>query len=179
VLPTRIAADGVAPGAIRCDALAEGAVSVAESRGRVSDGLAGTLFPKIVLPPPPPPTEIVELVAVVDVEAWAIEHELTRDGHECEDLLLRYCDQAKPAVYCPECRLLVGAQHWSPVMMGVLPRLSTHAETAVLVLRANVGTAILLGLVAWLTWLGFTTAGLALLIAAGLLAAYVTLGWDR
>ncbi|MGH7331397.1 MAG: hypothetical protein ACREKS_01360 [Candidatus Rokuibacteriota bacterium] len=150
-----------------------------DNRGGVSDGLAGTLFPKIVLPPPPLPTEIVELVAVVDVEAWAIEHEVTRDGHECEDLFLRYRDHAKPAVYCPECRLLVGAQDWSTATPGVIPRLSTHAETAVLVLRANVGTGILLGLVVWLAWLGFTTTGMALLIAVGLLAAYTTLGWHR
>ena len=60
-----------------------------------------------------------------------------------------------------------------------MPRLSTHAETALLVLGANVGTAVLLGLVAWLTWLGIATASMAFLIAAGLLAAYATLGWDR
>ncbi len=154
-------------------------MSVPDNRVGESDGLAGTLFPKIVLPPASPPTEIVELVAVVDVETWAIEHELTRDGHECEDLLLRYRDEAKPAVYCPDCRLLVGARDWRPATPGTMPRLSTHAETALLVLGANVGTAVLLGLVAWLTWLGIATASMAFLIAAGLLAAYATLGWDR
>ncbi len=54
----------------------------------------------------------MELLEAPDVDAWAIEHEVTRDGHECEDLVLHYRDETKPAVYCPRCRLLVGAQEW-------------------------------------------------------------------
>lgn len=156
-----------------------GKVSGPETRAEVTDGLVGTVFPRVLLPQAPPPTEIVELVAVVDVEGWAIEHELTRDGHECEDLLLRYRDETKPAAYCPQCRLLVGAQHWDPAAPSHAPPGPTHAETAVLVLRANVGTGVLVGLMTWLTWLGFTTPGVAFLIAVGVLAGYATFGRDR
>lgn len=143
------------------------------------DELAGTVFPGIVLAPPPVPTEIVELVAAIDVEAWAIEHEVTRDGHECEDLLLRYRDEAKPAVYCPQCQMLVGAQDWSPTAPSVVRQPSTHAESAVLVLGANVATGVLVGLVTWLAWLGFTTPGVGFLIAVGVLAGYATVGRGR
>jgi hypothetical protein len=154
-------------------------VSRTETRAGATDGLVGTVFPQIVLPQPPPPTEIVELVAALDVEAWAIEHEVTHDGHACEDLLLHYRDKTKPAVYCPQCRLLVGAQNWDPAVTGDRPLGPTHAETAVLVLRANVGTGVLVGLVTWLAWLGFTTPGVAFLIAVGVLAGYAAVGRER
>jgi len=147
-------------------------MSNAETRGGLTDGLVGTVFPRLVLPQPPPETEIVELLDALDIDAWVIEHEITRDGHECEDVLLRYRDEAKPAVYCPECRLLVGAQRWDTVSAVDVPSEPTHAETAALVLRANIGTAMLVGGIAWLTSLGFTTPGLALLIAVGTLAVY-------
>ena len=147
-------------------------MSNTEGRGGLTDGLVGTVFPRLVLPQPPPETEIVELLDALDIDAWVIEHEITRDGHECEDVLLRYRDEAKPAVYCPECRLLVGAQRWDIVSAVDVPAEPTHAETAVFVLRANIGTGILVGAITWLTSLGFTTPGLALLIAVGTLAVY-------
>src|SRR5262245_10177719 len=118
------------------------------ARDRVVDGLVGAVFPARVHPEPPPETEIVELFAVPDVEAWAIEHEVTRDGHECEDLVLHYRDEAKPAVYCPRCRLLVGARDWYAAEAAETVVEPTHLETALLVLRANVGTAALLALMA-------------------------------
>jgi hypothetical protein len=134
--------------------------------------LVGALFPGRPDLRPPPPTEIVELLEAPDVEEWAIEHEVTRDGHECEDLLLRYGEEAKPAVYCPRCQLLVGAREWRAApAAGPAPE-PTHQETAVLVFRANVAAAVLLALMAWLGWLGFTTPGVALLLAAGALAVY-------
>ncbi len=150
-----------------------------ETRLRLTDGLVGAVFPKLVLPPPPPATEIVELLEAPDVEAWVIEHELTYDGHECEDLLLHYRDETKPAVYCPDCQLLVGAQRWDHATDVDVPSAPTHLETAVLALRANIGTGVLVGLITWLTSLGFTTPGLALLITVGALAAYATLAPKR
>jgi hypothetical protein len=144
-----------------------------------TDGLVGTLFPTRVAPQPPPATEIVELLEAPDVEAWAIEHEVTRDGHECEDLLLRYGDETKPAVYCPRCQLLVGAQEWhTAVVAGTAPE-PTHRETAVLVFRANIATAALLALMTWLAWLGFTTPAVALLVAVGALAVYARVTRER
>src|SRR5262245_7900413 len=110
------------------------------ARNGVADGLVGALFPTRVVPAPPPETEIAELLTAPDVEAWAIEHEVTRDGHECEDLVLHYRDEAKPAVYCPRCRLLVGAQDWHAAVAADASAEATHLETALLVLRANVGT---------------------------------------
>jgi hypothetical protein len=125
-----------------------------------------------VAPQPPPPTEIVELLDALDVEAWALEHELTREGHECEDMLLRYRDETKPAVYCPRCRLLVGAQDWIPAPARPVLSGPTHLETALLVARANIGAVALVALMVWMAWLGFTTPGVAFLIAVGLIAAY-------
>jgi hypothetical protein len=154
-------------------------MSNTEARGGAIDGLVGTVFPRLVLPRPPPETEIVELLEAPDIDAWVIEHEITRDGHECEDVLLRYRDEAKPAVYCPECRLLVGAQRWGTVSAVDVPSEPTHAETAALVLRANLGTGMLVGAIAWLTSLGFTTPGLALLIAVGALGVYAAVTAKR
>jgi hypothetical protein len=154
-------------------------MSRAEARDGVTDGLVGALFPRSVAPQPPPETEIVELLEAADVEAWAIEHELTRDGHECEDVLLRYRDETKPAVYCPRCQLLVGAQAWDSAVPADTPPEPTHTETAVFVLRANIGTGALLGLMTWLTSLGFTTPGLAFLIAVGALAVYARVTRER
>lgn len=114
----------------------------------------------------------MELLAAPDVEAWAIEHEVTREGHECEDLMLHYRDETKSAVYCPRCRLLVGAQEWRAAVAPDTPAEPTHTETALLVLRANVGTGALLALMVWLASLGFTTPGVALLIAVAALAVY-------
>lgn len=150
-------------------------MSETEARGGVTDGLVGAVFPRAVLPQPPPETEIVELLEATDVEAWAIEHEVTRDGHECEDVLLRYRDEAKPAVYCTRCQLLVGAQTWDTAVPASTPPEATHAETAVFVLRANIGTGALVGLITWLTALGFTTPGMGFLIAVGALAVYATI----
>ena len=150
-----------------------------EARGGVSDGLVGAVFPKLVLPQPPPETEIVELLEAADVEAWAVEHEVTRDGHECEDVLLRYRDETKPAVYCPRCQLLVGAQAWNTAVPTGTPPEPTHAETAVFVLRANLGTGALVGLITWLTALGFTTPGMGFLIAVAALAIYATVARER
>jgi hypothetical protein len=154
-------------------------VSETGSRVGVTDGLVGAVFPKLVLPQPPPETEIVELFEAVDVEAWAAEHELIRDGHECEDVLLRYRDETKPAVYCPRCQWLVGAQNWDSAVPADPPAEPTHAETAVFVLRANLGTGALVGLMAWLAALGFTTPGMGLLIAVAVLAVYATVTRDR
>jgi hypothetical protein len=150
-----------------------------ESRDGVADGLVGALFPTRVVPTPPPETEIVELLEAADVEAWAIEHELTSDGHECEDVLLRYRDETKPAVYCPRCQLLVGAQQWdAAVHANTLPE-PTHPETALFVLRTNIGTVAFLGLMTSLALLGFTTSGVMILIAAAALAAYATAARER
>ena len=145
----------------------------------MTDGLVGAVFPKLVLPQPPPETEIVELLEATDVEAWAVEHEVTHDGHECEDVLLHYRDETKPAVYCPQCLLLVGAQEWNTAVPAGTPAEPTHAETAVLVLRANIGTGALVGLITWLTALGFTTPGVGFLIAVGALAVYATVTRER
>jgi hypothetical protein len=142
------------------------------TRDQIADGLVGALFPTRAAPPPPPETEIVELLEAPDVDAWAIEHEVTRDGHECEDLVLHYRDETKPAVYCPRCRLLVGAQEWSAAVPPDTLAEPTHTETALLVLRANVGTGALLAVMTWLASLGFTTPGVAFLIAVGALAVY-------
>ncbi len=121
----------------------------------------------------------MELFEAADVEAWAVEHEVTRDGHECEDVLLRYRDETKPAVYCPRCQWLVGAQTWDTAVPADTPPEPTHAETAVFVLRANIGTGALVGLITWLTALGFTTPGMGFLIAVGALAVYATLTRER
>jgi hypothetical protein len=48
-----------------------------------------------------------------------------------------------------------------------------------LVLRANLGTGVLVALMTWLTWLGFTTPGVAFLIAVGVLAGYAAVGRNR
>jgi hypothetical protein len=141
-------------------------------RNGVADGLVGALFPSQVVLAPPPETEIAELLAAPDVEVWAIEHEATCEGHACEDLVLHYRDEVKPAVYCPACRLLVGAQEWRAAVSVAPLAEPTHLETALLVLRANVGTGALLALTAWLASLGFTTPGVALLVAVGVLIAY-------
>lgn len=154
-------------------------MSKTESRVGGTDGLVETVFPRVVLPPPPPATEIVELLEATDVEAWAVEHEVARDGHECEDVLLRYRDETKPAVYCPRCLLLVGAQEWNTAVPADTPPEPTHTETAAFVLRANIGTGALVGLITWLTALGFTTSGVALLIAVGALAVYATVTRER
>jgi hypothetical protein len=154
-------------------------VSKTESRVGGTDGLVGAVFPKLVPPQPPPETEIVELFEAADVEAWAVEHEVTRDGHECEDVLLYYRDETKPAVYCPRCQLLVGAQDWNTAVPIGTPPAPTHAETAVFVLRANIGTGALVGLITWLTALGFTTPGMGFLIAVGALAVYATVTRER
>ena len=145
---------------------------MAEGRNGVTDGLVRALFPASVVPQPPPQTEIVELLDAPDVEAWAIEHEVTRDGHECDDLLLRYGDETKPAVYCPRCRLLVSARDWQTAIPAGTLAEPTHLETALLVIRANLGIGAVLGLMTWLASLGFTTPGVAFLIAVGALAAY-------
>jgi hypothetical protein len=151
-----------------------------DPRGReVAGELVGALFPARPGLRPPPATEIVELLEAPDVEAWAIEHEVTRDGHECEDLLLRYGDEDKPAVYCPRCQLLVGAREWRAVPGAGLAPGPTHRETAALVFRANTAAALLLALMAWLGWLGFTTPGVALLIAAAALAVYARTARER
>jgi len=146
-------------------------MSNAGGRNGVTDGLVRAVFPGSVAPRPPPQTEIVELLDAPDVEAWAIEHEVTREGHECDDLLLRYRGEIKPAVFCPQCRLLVSARDWqSASPAGTVE--PTHFETALLVLRANIGISALLALMAWLASLGFTTPGVAFLIAVGALAIY-------
>ena len=142
------------------------------ARDGVADGLVGALFPARAEPAPPPETEIVELLVAPDVEAWALEHEVAREGHECEDLMLHYRDETKPAVYCPRCRLLVGAQEWHATVPAGTIAEPTHLETALLVLRANVGTGALLALMTWLASLGFTTPGVAFLIAVAALIAY-------
>jgi hypothetical protein len=149
------------------------------ARDGVADGLVGALFPERVVLPPPAETEIAELLVAPDVDEWAIEHEATREGHECEDLVLHYRDEAKPAVYCPVCRLLVGAQEWRAAAPDTAVPEPTHLETALLVLRANVGTAALLALTAWLASLGFTTPGVALLIAVGALVVYARRARDE
>ena len=149
------------------------------ARDGVAEGLLGALFPARVVPAPPPETEIAELLTAPDLEAWAIEHEVTRDGHECEDLVLHYRDEAKPAVYCPRCRLLVGAQEWRAAVPAVPVVEPTHLETARMVLRANVGTGALLAVMAWLASLGFTTPGVALLVAVGVLIAYARASRDE
>ena len=138
----------------------------------MTDGLVRAVFPGSVAPAPPPRTEIVELLDAVDVEAWAIEHEVTRAGHECDDLLLCYGDETRAAVYCPECRLLVSAHDGQAVVPAGTGAEPTHFETALLVLRANAGISALLALMTGLAWLGFTTPGVVLLIAAGALALY-------
>jgi hypothetical protein len=148
-------------------------------RDGMTDGLAGTLFPTRVALRPPPETEIAELLEAPDVEAWAIEHEVTGDGHECEDLLLRYGDETKPAVYCPRCQLLVGAREWHTALVSGTAPEPTHRETAALVFRANIATATLLALMTWLAWLGFTTPGVALLLAAGALALWARVGREH
>jgi hypothetical protein len=148
-------------------------------RDGVTDGLVGALFPRGVVPQPPPQTEVVELLDAPDVEAWAIEHEVTCDGHECDDLLLRYRDETKPAVFCPQCRLLVSAREWqTPVPAETLAE-PTHLATALFVLRANIGTGALLGVMTWLASLGFTTPGVAFLIAAVALAVYAGVTRER
>ena len=144
-----------------------------------ADGLVRAVFPGSVAAPPPPQTEIVELLDAPDVEAWAIEHEVTRDGHECDDLLLRYRDEIKAAVYCPQCRLLVSARDWQAASSPGTVAEATHFETALLVLRANLGISALLVLMTWLAWLGFTTPGVAFLIAAGALAVYARAARER
>jgi hypothetical protein len=149
------------------------------TRDGITDGLVGALFPTRVVPQPPPEPEIVELLEAPDVEAWAIEHEITHDGHECEDLVLRYRGETKPAVYCPQCQFLVGAQEWGPAALADTPPEPTHAETAAFVLRANIGTGALLALMTWLASLGFTTPGIAFLIAAGALAVYARVTRER
>ena len=150
-----------------------------DARRGPAGGLVGALFPTRATLSPPPPTEIVELLEATDVEAWAIEHEVTREGHECEDLLLRYGDETKPAVYCPRCRLLVGAREWHAAPGSHAAPEPTHGETAVLVLRANIATASLLVLMTWLAWMGFTTPGVALLAAVGALAVYARVTRER
>ena len=46
-------------------------------------------------------------------------------------MLLRYRDETKPAVYCPRCLLLVGAQDWNTAAVPIgTPPEPTHAETA-------------------------------------------------
>ena len=147
-------------------------MGVMGGRNGATDGLVRAVFPGSVAPQPPPQTEIVELLDAPDVEAWAIEHEVTRDGHECDDLLLRYRDETKPAVYCPQCRLLVSARDWQPAGPVGTAAEPTHFETALLVLRANVGISALLALMVWLASLGFTTPGIAFLVAVGVLAVY-------
>jgi hypothetical protein len=145
---------------------------MAEQRDGSFNGLVRAVFPATVAPQPPPQTEIVEVVDAVDVEAWAIEHEVTREGHECDDLVLRYRGETKPAAYCPRCRLLVSARDWPTAGGAALLAEPTHFETALLVLRANVGTAVLLALMTWLASLGFTTPGIGFLLAVGALAIY-------
>ena len=142
------------------------------TRDRGSDGLVRAVFPAGVVPQPPPQTGIVEVVDALDVEAWAIEHEVTRDGHECDDLVLRYCGETKPAAYCPQCRVLVSARDWPESDAAPLLAEPTHFETALLVLRANVGTAALLAIMTWLASLGFTAPGLGFLLAVAALALY-------
>lgn len=149
------------------------------TRDQTADGLVGALFPRRAAPQPPPETEIVELLEAPDVDAWAIEHEVTRDGHECQDLLLRSGDEAKPAVYCPRCQLLVGAQQWNSSIVADSASEPTHPETAVFVLGANIGTGALLGLMTLLAALGFTTPGVALLITVGALAVYAKVTRER
>jgi hypothetical protein len=152
---------------------------MAAGRNEGADGLVRALFPAGVVPRPPPQTEIVELLDAPGVEAWAIEHEAAFDGHECDDLLLRYGDETKAAVYCPECRMLVSARDWEVSAPAPLPVEPTHFETALLVLRANAGAVAALGLMTWLASLGFTTPGVAFLIAAGVLALYARVSRER
>ena len=154
-------------------------MNITGGRSGGTNGLVRALFPGSVAPQPPPQTEIVELLEAPDVEAWAIEHEVTREGHECDDLLLRYRDETKPAVYCPRCRLLVSVHDWQPATSAGIATEPTHLETALLVLRANVGISALLALMVWLASLGFTTPGVALLIAAGALAVYARTARER
>jgi hypothetical protein len=148
-------------------------------RNGTAEGLVRALFPGSVAPAPPPRTEIVELLDAPDVEAWAIEHEVTREGHECDDLLLRYRGETKLAVYCPRCRLLVSAREWAAASSPSIPDEPTHLETALLVLRANLGSVAFLGLMTGLASLGFTTPGIAFLIAAAALALYARGARDR
>ena len=152
---------------------------MAGGREGVTDGLVRALFPGGVVPPPPPQTEIVELLEAPDVEAWATEHEITCEGHECDDLLLRYRDETKPAVYCPQCRLLVSVREWQTAIPAATLAEPTHLETALFVLRANIGTGALLGVMTWLASLGFTTPGVAFLIAVGALAVYARVTRER
>jgi hypothetical protein len=137
-----------------------------------ADGLVSALFPRLVLCPPPAETEIAEVLEAADVDTWAIEHEAARDGHECEDLLLHYHAETRRAVFCPQCHVLVGEDSWATANPAGSPPGPTHAETAVLVLRANAAVGALLGLVTWLASLGFTSPDLALLVAVGALAVY-------
>jgi hypothetical protein len=87
-------------------------------------------------------------------------------------MLLRYREETKSAVYCPQCRLLVGARDWIPASAGLASPGPTHVETVLLVARANIGAVALVAVMAWVAWLGFTMPGVAFLIAVGLLAAY-------
>lgn len=146
---------------------------------QVIGDLVEALFPKFARLQPPPSTEIVELLDAPDVEAWAVEHERTCDGHACENLGFRYRDETMAAVYCPRCELLMVAQDPDLAVTDDLPPEPTHTETAVFVLRANLGVGLILGLMTWLTSLGFTTPGLAFLIAVGTLAVYAGVGRER
>jgi hypothetical protein len=141
-------------------------------RNGTTGGLVPALFPGTVVPSPPPRTEIVEVVDALEVEAWAIEHEVAHEGHECDDLMLRYRDEIKQAAYCPRCQLLVSARDGETTAPSAAVAEPTHLETALFVLRANAGICALLAVVVGLTALGFTTPGLAFLIAAGALAFY-------
>jgi len=154
-------------------------MSNAGGRNGMVDGLVRAVFPGSVAPQPPPQTEIVELLDAPDVEAWAIEHEVTCEGHECDDLLLRYRGETKPAVFCPQCRLLVSARDWQGASSAGTVGEPTHFETALLVLRANIGISALLALMVWLASLGFTTPGVAFLIAVGALAIYARSARER
>jgi hypothetical protein len=152
---------------------------VSVERRASADGLVRAIFPRRAPPPPPAETEMAELLPADDVEAWALEHETTREGHECEDLLLCEHAQARRAVYCPECQVLVGEREvlvgedpWAIVNPAGPPPEPTHAETAALVFTANAGVGVLLALITWLLSLGFTSSDLALLIAAGAFAVY-------